>query len=56
MIKTNLNMVSLIESKSGHYYKIGLYLSLGWGSGQLLLEPTARLLDLIYLVVFRAVG
>lgn len=56
MIKSNLNMVSLIESKSGHYYKIGLYLSLGWGIGQLLLESLARLVDLLFLVIFGAAG
>lgn len=56
MIKPHLNMVSLIESKSGHYYKIGLYLSLGWGIGQLLLESMARLVDLLFLVIFGAAG
>ncbi|EII3108165.1 hypothetical protein CWL40_004476 [Vibrio parahaemolyticus] len=49
-------MVSLIESKSGYFYKMGLYLSLGWGVAQLLIEAITRLADLFWFFVFGAVG
>jgi len=56
MIKANLNMVSLIELKAGHYYKMGFHISFGWGVAQLLIEAITRLADLFWFFVFGAVG
>ncbi|WDE69831.1 hypothetical protein VPHZ6_orf00048 [Vibrio phage VPHZ6] len=56
MIKTNLNMISLIELKPGAYFKAGLYLSLGWGIGQIWVEVMQSLTELLFMFLGLAVG
>lgn len=56
MIKTNLNMVSLIELKPRAYFKTGLYLSLGWGIGQIWVEVMQSLTELLFMFLGLAVG
>ncbi|ELC9583486.1 hypothetical protein REH81_00060 [Vibrio rotiferianus] len=56
MIKTNLNMISLIELKPGAYFKAGLYLSIGWGIGQIWIEALQKLTDLLFIFLGLAVG